>query len=349
MVDLLAHLIDKSLVLVEAPRESARYHLLETIRQYALAKLAASDEADVVRQRHAAYYLALAESGGLGRMSGVLQPIWLDRVEAEQDNMRGALTWSQPATVSAELGLRLAGALGAFWAWRGYWHEGRGWLEAVLAHADAEGVVNPSARARLLYVYGQALAGLADYTAGEAQLAASLQLFQELGDSHGSAWALERLGWLARERGDTATARRRLEESLILFRQLGDERGMAWASVTLGEVAVMAEDLTWATALVQESLTVFRRSGETQGIGWALNHLGHVAQIQGEYERAIRLHEESLPLFRAIGLKNIGVAWVFQSLGETALAQGDAALATTHLTEALELFKDMRDRAGMAW
>ena len=153
-----------------------------------------------MRQRHAAYYLALAESGGLGRMSGVLQPIWLDRVEAEQDNMRGALTWSQPATVSAELGLRLAGALGAFWAWRGYWHEGRGWLEAVLAHADAEGVDNPSARARLLYVYGQALAGLADYTAGEAQLAASLQLFQELGDSHGSAWTLERLGWLARER-----------------------------------------------------------------------------------------------------------------------------------------------------
>jgi tetratricopeptide (TPR) repeat protein len=350
VVELLAHLIDKSLVSVEAPAEFTRYRLLETIRQYSLAKLAASGEADLVRRRHAAYYLAVAEPGGSNRWGDFdLQPVWLDQVETEHDNMRAALTWTQSATGSAELGLRLAGALAQFWFWREYWYEGRDWLEAALAHADAEGVNHPPARAGLLRVLGGMRALLADYAAGEALLATSLQLFQELGDTYMSAWSLERLGWLARERGDAATARRRLEESLTLFRQLGHEHGIAWASVTLGEVAVMLEDGPWATALIEEALTLFHRHGITLGMGWALNHLGHVAQIQGKYEQAIRLHEESLPLFRKIGPKNLGVGWAFQGLGESALAQDDAALAVRHFMEALGLFRDMGDRTGMAW
>ena len=83
-------------------------------------------------------------------------------------------------------------------------------------------------------------------------------------------------------------------------------------------------------------------------IGWALNHLGHVAQLQGKYERATQLHGETLLLFREIR-ENFGIAHAHQSLGETTLAQGNTVRAATHLAEALGLFHDLGDRAGVLW
>jgi non-specific serine/threonine protein kinase len=339
--DLLAHLLDKSLVLAEEQSKTARYRMLETVRQYALGKLAASGEADAVRQRHANFFLALAEA------SASFSPFsaWLDRMETEHENLRAALTWSLSAQGSAELGLRLAAEAWWFCRFRGYWNEARGWLEGALAHA--EGVDYPRVRARVLWGLGDMLAFQSDYAAGQAQFAHSLRLFQELGDLPSSAWIINRIGWLARERGDATTARLRLEESLALYRELGDEDGIAWVLVTLGEVAVMQEDAAWATALLEEGLALSQRNIYRKG--WALNHLGHVAQIQGEYERATRLHMESLPLFRDSGAQDVGVAWAHQGLGETALAQGDATLATPHFTEALALFRDLGDWAGMSW
>jgi tetratricopeptide (TPR) repeat protein len=157
------------------------------------------------------------------------------------------------------------------------------------------------------------------------------------------------MGWMARERGDFATARLLLEECLAIVRKLGDIGSIVGALNTLGEVLVMQEDIEGAARLLEESLSLSRELGEINSIGWALNHMGHVAQIQGDYERAIALHEESLSLFLLRGPYWVGIPQAHQALGETTLAQGNAALAANHLAEALELFRDMGDRMGISW
>ena len=348
MLDGLQALVDHSLIQQNAMNEGGpRFTMLETLREYALERLDASGEAEAVRRQHAEYFLALADAGGSSNPRQYLQPGWLDRMETEYDNLRAALTWSQSVTGSAELGLRLA--VGMTGAGSDNWSEARNWLESALAHADAEGMGYPQARAKVLWKLGEVLAHQGDYAAGQAHMAHSLRLFQELGDLPWSAFLLEGLGWLAREQGDATTARALLEESLALFRELGDESGMAAALVTLGQVAVMQEDAAWATALLEEGLALSREVGNLESMGWALNHLGHVAQLRGEYGRARRLHEESLPLFREIDEQYAGVAEAHRDLGETALAEGDAALATTHFTEALQWFRRFRWLAGVSW
>jgi predicted ATPase len=351
-LDLLAQLANKSLVMIEhKPGAEPRYRMLETIRQYAMARLEASGEADEVRERHTTFYLALAEIRD--QIPLPEQPAWLDALYSDHDNLRAALAWAQSTVGGAERGLRLAQAMADFWAGHGYWSEGRGWLEAALAQAEGEQLqdagLRPWALANLALLAGHQ----GDYAAAQARGTESLRLFRELGIHGGSAFVLcQVLGWLARERGDAATARLHLEEGLALFRELGDQGGIAWGLVTLGEVAVMQEDAAWATALLEEGLTLFRAIQRRDGVAWALNHLGHVAQIQDDYERATRLHDESLPLFResaALNLGNLGAAWAFHSLGETALAQGSATDAATQLGNALVLFRELGDRAGIAW
>ena len=344
--DVLAHLLDKSLVLAKEHSKTARYRMLEIIRHYALAKLVGSSEANAMRQRHATYYLlALVEAEG---SNYARTKAWLDHMEQEHDNLRAALAWSQSAQGSAELGLRLASMMVWFWG-NGYWSEGRGWLDSALAHADVERVDNKQLRAQILQGLGSICTFQGDYEAGEGHFTECRKLFQELGDVLSSTSLLERLGWLARERGDATTARLRLEESLATFRKLGDKGGIVDVIMTLGEVLVMQEDAEGATRLLEEGLPLSREMGDLNVTGWVLNHLGHVAQIRGEYERATRLHLESLPLFRESGPYWISIPWAHQGLGETALAQGEAALAATHLAEALGLFHDLGDRMGVSW
>jgi non-specific serine/threonine protein kinase len=350
VLDLLMQLVNKSLVLAErAPEADTRYRLLETVRQYALARLAASGEADSVRRRHAEYYVALAERDG-PRATNIVSPAWLDRMELELGNLRAALAWSLSGTGLGELGLGLTGMLSHFWIWRGYWDEFRRWLEAALALSDAAGAPLTLARARALLsladvggAFGQ------DFATLQGWMAESLALFEALGERSLAAWVLHQMGWRAREHGDTDTARARLEESVAIYRELGDQPGLKGALISLGGVLVMAEDTVSALPVIEEGLALARQAEDALMTGWALNHLGHVAHLEGAYERARRLHEESLVPFDKIGPRHEGTIWAHQGLGETALARGDGALATAHFTKALALCQELSDRTGTAW
>ena len=152
--DLLARLVDKSLVLAEEQGGVARYRLLETVRQYALTKLAASGEADAIRQLHAEYYLAMAEQripnyAALAWLDRAALA-WLDRMEAEHDNLRVALAWGQATGGNAEQNLHLASAAFSLWVFHGYWREAQVWLEGALAASDMEGAQLTPARAEVL-------------------------------------------------------------------------------------------------------------------------------------------------------------------------------------------------------
>jgi tetratricopeptide (TPR) repeat protein len=340
VLDVLTRLVDKSLVQVEQHGDTVRYRLLETIRQYAVEKLAASGQADDRRRRQALYVLALAEAVG-PEFGGSRHTNWRERMLVEYDNVRAALGWAveQPG---GEIAVRLAGALGWLWYSLGVWNEGRTWLKRALQ--QGEEVERSAAYGWLLFMQGVLASFQGQTTGAQAALEESLALFRELHDTHSYMTVHFFTAVLTREHGDAARAMALYEENLRFAREQGNAGYVASAQMDLGEVAVRCEDALRATELLEPSLAYFRAHGETNGVAWALNHLGHVAQLQGDEQRALALHQESLPLFQEIDIL-LGVAWALESLGEVALAQADLAGATRHFSESLGIFHELGDPA----
>ncbi len=131
VLDLLSHLIDKSLVAVAQRSGEARYRLLETIRQYGQDKLQEFGEAANLRRNHCDWYVGLSERAE-SEILGARQGSWFDRLEVEHDNLRAALGWSLEQK-EAETAARMGAAIWRFWLLRGYMSEGRRWLERALA------------------------------------------------------------------------------------------------------------------------------------------------------------------------------------------------------------------------
>jgi non-specific serine/threonine protein kinase len=167
VLDLLSHLVDKSLVVVAERDGEARYRLLETVKQYGREKLDESGEAEAIRGHHASFFLRLAEEAEPA-MLGPEQWVWVGRLEREHDNQRAALGWLRERG-EAERGLRFAGALGQFWFFRGYYTEGRAWLEEFLGLPGASG--GTAVRAKALYALGVLIYRSADYAAGDQEVA----------------------------------------------------------------------------------------------------------------------------------------------------------------------------------
>ncbi|MFL5803730.1 MAG: ATP-binding protein [Roseiflexaceae bacterium] len=320
VLDGLAALVDQSL-LRQTPGSDGepRFMLLETIREYALERLELSGEAEVVRRRHALHYLGLAEAAELELM-GAEQSMWLQRLEADHDNLRAALAWCQTPTGDAEVGVRLAGALWRFWDTRSYLSEGRRWLEQTLALYDL-GVPGE---------YG--LVDTADQATSQPYNARMAM----------RAKALYGAGALVWSQGDFARASALLEESLALFRALEDTAGIASTQDHLGVIAQLQGDYVRATTLLEASLALRRQLGDKHGIAGALNNLGMVALCQGDYAQARPLVEEALALIRELGNERY-IAILLNNLGIVALGQHDLARASMCCTESLRLLRDLNN------
>ncbi len=347
VLDWLARLVDKSLVVADEQDGEARYRLLETIRQYARDKLleAGSTEAERVRGRHLNFFLRLAaEAEPEVRRADQLS--WLARLETEHGNLRAALKWALGSR-DIERGLRLAAALSRFWYLRGHWKEGREWLEQMLLEtareaASSQAALWRSARAKALY----GAAWLMDESGRDIPLyEESLSLCRELGDKWGTAFSLRGLGATTAYRGNPEQGEPLLEESLTLFKELGDPWGMAVVLFSLAWVASNRDDNQTAQAMWDESLSLFRQVGDRWGIAVVLGGLGYIARLQGHYQKAAALSEESLTLFRELGDK-AGVAVSLSRLGNVALRRGDYRQAVTILEEGLVLQKERGDRAS---
>ncbi|MDQ5851927.1 MAG: tetratricopeptide repeat protein, partial [Chloroflexota bacterium] len=382
IVDGLASLIDKSLLQQEeGTAGEPRFVMLETIREYALERLEASGEADAIRRQHAAYYLALAERAELrGAQAGA----WLDRLEREHNNLRAVLAWSRTAG-DAGIGLRLVKVLWWFWFHRGYWSEGRAWIEGALAQAG--GGERSTSRAWALYgawmlawiqgntagvrvrleesvalfrTLGEAR-GLAYAlmamgagprpghvpAAGRPWLEESLALFRQVGDLFGLALVLRFLGQATQAQGDHSAARSLLRESLARYRELGDKWGLIRVLTDLGTLAKAQDDDGRAEALYHERLRLCRALGDKPEIAWALHDLGDLAQRQGDNARAAALHEESLALWRQLG-ERARIARAVNRLGDVVRCQGDYARAAALYEESLAVFQELGDRWGIA-
>ncbi len=344
VLDLLARLVDKSLIVAEdAPSGDQRYRLLETIRQYALDRLVESGEAEALRVHHQAHYQGLAEQAER-HLHGPEQKAWLDRLQAEHDNLRSALQWTSTDPAGAEAGLRLAGALWWFWDVRGFWNEGRRWLRETLARGEGA-----SAEARVKAMNAAAsLAIWAGHTAEAGTLAQeSLVLSQQIGDKRSTASCLVVLGVEACRLEDYRRARELGSEGLSISSQLGDGWGSSLARIVLAFVAREQRDFETATELLQESLKGLQAMGHQWGIALVTNTLGLVARDQGDDERARELLEEAFRRFEALGDRSF-MAYASLILGVIAVAGGRVAEAEVQFCASLRARRDLQDRRGIA-
>ena len=338
VLDLLSHLVDKSLVLVTGRRGEARYRLLETVRQYASERLESEGEEEAVRQHHALFFLELAERAE-PELSKAGQATWLDRLENDLDNLRTAVGWFRKSG-QRQAHLRLAGTLWRFCYLHGHYEEGRGWLEGALARG---GDAPPSARAKALLGAGILAFLQCEYDHARVRLEEALALYRTLGDERGVASASQTLGSIARERGDYARSEALHGESLTLWRKLGDEAGEARSLNYLGFVAWLQQKHERARELCEETLVRFRGLGDNEVIAWALISLGSSALYAGDRRRARALLDESLALSREVGYKE-GVAWSLNQLGVLAHREGDHRRAADQLRESLEIHRNLGDR-----
>jgi non-specific serine/threonine protein kinase len=344
VLPLLTQLVAKSLVKVEVGDAEARYTFLETIRAYAWGRLTASGEGAECRARHAYYYQQLAEAAE-PQLTGPQQSEWLDRLEAEHDNLRAALGWSQATPDGGGVGLWLVGALSRVWVLRGYLAEGRDWGARVLLHPAAR--ERTAARARALFGAGRLAHVQGDLAAARAPLEESAAIWRELGESRQLANAQTLLGLVLAGLGEAGAARAVLQESVGLLRQGGDPWGLARALFCLGEVTANEADYATATVLLDESLGLFRQVGDQAFIANTLMALGELAREQGDLDAAARLGAESLALYQAQGFTS-GIAYTLTDLGDVAWAQGALATAREHYAESLRLCRDLADEEGIA-
>jgi predicted ATPase len=332
VLDGVQSLVEKSLLRQEeGPQAEPRFVMLETIHEYAREKLEESGETEEISRAHAAYFLSLAEEAE-PELKGPGQIGWLERLEAEHDNFRAALSWSL-GSGETELALRLAGALWWFWHVRGHWSEGTGWLERALS---ASGGGAPASRARTLYALGWMTSWQGDCERAEMLSAESLALHRELQDVLGIAGDLSSLGWTAMLKGDTERASRLLKESLALLQEARDDHSMSRTLQGLAWVAYGRGDFERSDVLLEESLALSRKQGDVREVANSLNDLGLNAIYQGDHERAAALLEEALSLRWELG-DRIGLAANLNALGMAALGRGDPKVAKSLIVESLTL------------
>jgi non-specific serine/threonine protein kinase len=361
IVDLLAHLVDQSIVVVEPDSDgSRRYRLLETVRAYATERLAAASEVDELRDRHAAYFWTLAEKARPDLMVLRFEG-WLDRLDREQDNFRAALDWLASRD-RVEEGLRLATALAEFWYVRGYAAEGRERLEYLLGQW---GQARNRTRQAALHGLNVLVTALNDYAAAYRVNEESRDICYELGDVPGAAWATINMGGCQHQLGHLAAARTLLDEGMMLCRREGiaiPPRGImvranverdagnfaaahAWFELSLakeaeavsiradilhqaGQLAFYEGNLGQARALQEESLTIRRELGQPAQIGYTLAWLARAVDALGDHAHAGALYAESVPLNRLTGGR-----W-----GQAVTLEGLAGMvASNHPADALRL------------
>lgn len=342
LLDLLAHLVNKSLVVVEQRENRAWYRLLETMRQYAQEKLQQSGEMEMIRERHRDWYLELAK-GKLPELAGLDQQHWLDRLEIEHDNLRAALEWTWQRG-EAEIVVLFSTVLNNFWRLHNHIREGCRWLEmGLMASKELPGPL----RAGALNALGVLSFMQGEFKQASKALEESLALFEEQGNRNGIALTLRHLAYVLEQQGSYEQAKMLLEQSLALFQQTGNEWGTAFVLILLGNISIKQGELEGVKALYEEGLRLRRGLGDTAGTANAMHNLGHLAMLQGDYEQATRLLKESLTLFQVVQDKN-AIAIALHNLGLTALEQYDIEQAERLLGESLALFWNTGDKTDIA-
>lgn len=346
VLDAISSLVNKSLMRqmpnVGHENSDTRFSMLEIIREFGLEQLEQSGERDMVREEHARFFVALAEKAE-PELAGPREAEWLERLDAEQDNMRAVLEWANERG-EAELALRLASSLWRFWYMRSNLSEGRKWLIGLLGLPQAR--AKTPLRAKALNGGGNMVYNQGDYDAAQMLHEESLAISREMGDERGIAGSLNNLGLIARSRGDYARARALFEEARETNKRMGNRNWEAINLNNLGTVLHQQGDYEQAYALEEQSLALFTSMGDQSGIAMALGDLGRIVSDQGKYAQARDFYHRSLIIQKRLGDKR-NIAALQEAIGVVAAKQGDFAEAQRLCEQSLAMFREMGDKRGI--
>ncbi len=347
--EVLEALVDKNLLRQEEQVEgNVRYWILQTIREFGLECLANAGELEVTRNAHAAYYLSLVEKS-VPYLAGAEQARWHDRLEQEHENLRAALEWTlkqaEMEERKAEYALKMCIALMSFWEVRGYFREGRMFLEQALALSKS---IASTVKGEALYGAGLLALLQNDHKRAEELLQESLELFRSLEDKSGIAKSLRLLGSLARARNMYRQARSLLEEALTISTELADKKGIATTREILAEVYTAQGNYKSASALLEENLVLYSTLGQLYRTDYVLYYLARVLFLsKGDQEKAYAMADESLERFREVGHKQF-IAYTLSLLGQMLQRYGEDSKARQFSQESVAIFKELDYKRGIA-
>ena len=319
VLEYLAQLANKSLVIVDRrPGAETRYTMLETIREYAREKLSLAEETALIQQRHLDFFNRLALEA---RLFGNEKGVWLDRLEAEHNNIRTALARSLE-TDAAEKGAGMILAIVDFYWFRGFTAEARVWMDKFLATAMPKSPLH----ALLLQKAGWFARGSGDFTKADKLLKQALEMAREIGDKNRASWALGDLGLSARDQGNSTQALSYFSESLTLARESGEIRAIGVALFNLAESHELAGNPDVSMSLWEQGLQLFREQGDKTHIAWGVEGLAGAAFLSGDFASALEFHIESLKTKVEV-MDKLGIAYSLDGLAQVAAAEGEAERA----------------------
>ncbi len=324
VLDVLARLVDKSLIHVDHERADARYQILESVRQFLQALLVESGEADAVRARHFAFFLDLAEQYA-PRLALGEGPQHLARLEDEHDNLDTALEWGDTADATVDM-LRFTAALTLFWELRGHLAKGGRWFARVLGGDDEPPTVE---RARALWGAAHVALYGDDFETMMVRAPQSLAMAETVGDDWAAARALNSLGF-AEVLFDPESGRASLARSIELGQAIGDEWAVAdgWKMMTVSYL-IEHDEVKAAPALAE-----FRRIAEDLESGfflaWYHATIGYFAAHRGDYAAAHVAFDRAAHCCQVVGDPSTGGLNEAWSLNARAAA-GDLAGAAAGL------------------
>jgi predicted ATPase len=340
----IASLMDKSLIhQVEPIGSEGRFNMLETLREYALERLAVSGDEPRTRRAHAAYAIVLAEEGA-GRQTVAEREAWLQRCDIELDNFRASLHWLI-ARGDTGLALRLGLALFAFWERNELLEESRRWLQAIVnLRTDAAPAVGWARAAAYL---AAACDTQGDGMSARALHQQALEEFIACDDKRGEASQLNALAAHSRFNGDYAVARTYWERALAICRELGNPAEIAAALSNLGLCIGATGGDAEARALLNEARATFERIGDEAGVLWSVNHLGDIARHGGDAVEARRHYQASLEGFTRLG-DPWGAGRSAADLADVSGELGEYVAAGALFVQALSVFAAIDHKRGIA-
>ncbi len=331
----LTQLLRHSLISREGGAGGGRFRMLETLRDFVGSRLEEARR-ERLRERHAAYYLELAERAS-EHLTGSEQAQWLERLQEENDNLRAALDWcveaadrQSPTAIAS--GLRFVTALWRFWEVRCSYGDAEHWIEKILASSLQ---ADPVLRARTLESAGNFALNARAHAQAQSRVEASVRLYQDTGEMRGLGSALSVLGAILRDQGDVNAAKPMFAESLRIMRETRNTFGIARALGGLGIIAALENDAVEAHSLLEQSAAMYRICGHRKGIAWCYYERGLVAGRQGDNDLSLTLFLEGLPVSRLLR-DGVGIGFACFNIGAAYQQRGEYARAGEAAREALQ-------------
>jgi predicted ATPase/DNA-binding SARP family transcriptional activator len=337
--DVLTHLsalVDKSLVLFDT-----RYRLLETVRQFAVEKLAQSGALDAMRERHARYFLEMLEAAEPRIFAGTIDAPTLARIDEEIGNVRVAFDWAEEDPSRAEIELRMLYALHWYWFARGHFHEARRHAEHALKRAQH---VDPMIHARAQIAFGNIAVWQADWNAIRAPLEEAVATLRGTSDLSVLSVALTLLGTAyAFAEKDDYLASKTLAEAKEMGKRHG--RGLGLACYWSGVAAQLRGDWSVARAELEQCRAIGEQRGVPPAIAHANTVLGFVALHEKKRSEAIDCFRRALDMHARID-DRWGLTQVIEGVGLLLLEDGAAEIGTRLLAAASAAWLNLGARPG---